>query len=59
MTDVRALKRPLDALYATYDATYLSPDPLELVRHFDRPEELEIAGLMASSLAYGRVRGIL
>lgn len=59
MTDVRALKRPLDALYATYDATYLSPDPLELVRRFDRPEDLEIAGLIASSLAYGRVKRIL
>jgi len=57
--DVRILKPHLDALYATYDAMHLSPDPLELVRRFDRPEDLEIAGLIASSLAYGRVRKIL
>ena len=57
--NARRLKRPLDALCEMYDETFLSPDPLEMVRRFDRPEDLEIAGLIASSLAYGRVKQIL
>ncbi len=39
--------------------TMLSPDPLETVREFHLPEDQEIAGLIAASLAYGRVELIL
>lgn len=49
------LKRHLDKLYEEFDLKYLSPDPLEFLHKFDRAEDIEIAGLIASSLAYGRV----
>lgn len=48
----------LDRLYETFDLDFLSTDPLEFVHRFDRPEDREIVGLIASSLAYGRVAGI-
>jgi len=38
---------------------YLNHDPLGWVHRFSRPEDQEIAGLLASSLAYGRVSCIL
>ena len=49
-----ALKDRLEALYRSFDLSMISPDPLEAVRRFDRPEDQEIAGLVAASLAYGR-----
>ncbi len=52
------LKRRLDKLYGEFDLKYLSPDPLEFLHKFDKPEDIEIVGLIASSLAYGRVEGI-
>ncbi len=54
----KALGERLDALYETFDLNYLSPDPLEFLHKFKRPEDIEITGLLASSLAYGRVAGI-
>ena len=38
---------------------YISPDPLEFVYHYDDPLDREIAGLVASALAYGRVAQVL
>lgn len=52
------LKRVLERLYRAYDLEFLSTDPLEFVHRYKRPEDREIAGLIASSLAYGRVEGI-
>ncbi|MCF7791325.1 MAG: TIGR02757 family protein [Victivallales bacterium] len=52
--------RRLEALYNKYNMfKYISPDPLELVYHFDKVRDREIAGLIASSLAYGNVKQIL
>lgn len=57
---MRALKRHLDRLYDTWNrAEYISPDPLEAVRRFDDPCDCEVAGLVASSLAFGNVKQIL
>ena len=54
-----SLQIQLDHLYRTFDLSMLSPDPLEVVRCFSRPEDREVAGLIASSLAYGRVETIV
>ncbi len=48
------LKDRLEELYRSFDPSMISPDPLEVVRRYDRPEDQEIAGLVAASLAYGR-----
>src|SRR3972149_6183256 len=56
---MRNLKICLDRLYRTFDLKFLSPDPLEFVHQFKKPEDQEIVGLIASSLAYGRVERIL
>lgn len=55
----RLLKRQLDRLYRTFDLRFLSPDPLEFVHRFKNAGDREVVGLIASSLAYGRVAQIL
>ena len=52
------LKTHLERLYKTYGASFLSSDPLWFVHQFKRDRDREIIGLIASSLAYGRVEGI-
>jgi uncharacterized protein (TIGR02757 family) len=57
---MRGLKKPLDSLYAAYNKrSFVHPDPLEFLYNYDPPEDREIAGLIASCLAYGRVNRIL
>jgi uncharacterized protein (TIGR02757 family) len=54
------LKEELDRLYLYYnDRKFVHPDPLEFLYDYDDIEDREVAGLVASSLAYGRVRQIL
>lgn len=56
----KALKNRLDRLYDTYNRRkYVHPDPLELLYGYDDLRDREIVGLVASSLAYGRVVQIL
>jgi uncharacterized protein (TIGR02757 family) len=46
----------LESLYARYHKPqYLGLDPEQYVREFDNPADIEIAGLIASALSYGRV----
>lgn len=56
--DRTAIGNRLEALYGSFDLSMISPDPLEVVRRFERPEDQEIAGLVAASLAYGRAETI-
>ena len=50
----------LEGLYLEYNRReYVSPDPLEFLYHYDNAADREVAGLLASSLAYGRVASIL
>jgi uncharacterized protein (TIGR02757 family) len=49
------LKAYLDRLYETLGARYLSPDPLEFLHRYDDPADIEVFGVFASGLAYGRV----
>jgi len=50
----------LDELYKFYNSRkWIHPDPLEFLYNFKELRDQEIAGLIASSLAYGRVSQIL
>lgn len=50
----------LNRVYDQYNRReYVHPDPLEFLYAYPRREDREIAGLIASSLAYGRVNQIL
>ncbi|MBI5892988.1 MAG: TIGR02757 family protein [Deltaproteobacteria bacterium] len=53
------LKTYLDKLYNSFDRKSISPDPLEFLHKFKNPKDQEIVGLIASSLAYGKVQMIL
>lgn len=50
----------LDSIYKKYHKTeYIHPDPLEFLSNYKNPEDMEIAALIASSFAIGRVHSIL
>ncbi|MFO7554479.1 MAG: TIGR02757 family protein [Desulfobacterales bacterium] len=54
------IKRRLDNLYLRYNQhKYIHPDPIEFLYLYSDIRDREIAGLIASSLAYGRVKQIL
>jgi uncharacterized protein (TIGR02757 family) len=55
MHDATTLKRTLDRLYRAYHSDYLRTDPLLFPRRYRRPDDREIVGFIAASLAYGRV----
>ncbi len=49
-----------ERLYDQYNRReFVHPDPLEFLYAYDDPAEKEVVGLIASSLAYGRVAQIL
>lgn len=53
-------KPQLDELYALYNyRKWVHPDPLEFLYHYADQKDREVVGLIASSLAYGRVAQIL
>jgi len=52
--------RLLEKLYTTYNRPeFIHPDPLEFLHCYPDPLDREIVGIIASSLAYGRVAQIL
>lgn len=52
----KPLADALETLYARYNVRGLvEPDPLQFLYSYDDPADREIAGLVASGLAYGRV----
>jgi uncharacterized protein (TIGR02757 family) len=54
------LKTRLEKIYRFYNSRrWVHPDPLEFLYLYPDPEDIEIVGLIASSLAYGRVAQIL
>lgn len=56
----KQLKKKLDTLYRQYhQRKYVHPDPLEFLYNYEDIAEREIVGLIAASLAYGRVNQIL
>ena len=57
---MEATREILEAVYQKYNRPdCIHPDPLELVRPYDDPMDREVAGIVAASLAYGRVEQIL
>jgi uncharacterized protein (TIGR02757 family) len=53
------LKDILERLYSRYNHRRLiRPDPLQFVYRYSRPADMEIAGFLASCLAYGKVQQI-
>lgn len=55
-----SLKQRLEALYQFCNSRdWVHPDPLEFLYEYQTLEDREVAGLIASSLAYGRVTQIL
>jgi uncharacterized protein (TIGR02757 family) len=55
-----SLKVLLESLYHTWNRReYVHPDPLEFLYGYNDLRDREIVGLIASGLAYGRVRQIL
>jgi uncharacterized protein (TIGR02757 family) len=59
MVKDKQLKTILDDLYAGRSQAHLANDPLSFCRRYDTPEDREVAGLIASSFAYGNVKIIL
>jgi uncharacterized protein (TIGR02757 family) len=54
------LRDNLEQIYKSLNKReYVHPDPLEFLYEFENSEDREIVGLLASSLAYGRVAQIL
>ena len=50
----------LEEIYSKYNRReFVHPDPLEFLYHYDNCDDIEIVGLIASSLAYGNVKQIL
>lgn len=50
----------LENLYSTWNRKeFIHPDPLEFLHRHSEPADREIVGLVASGLAYGRVKQIL
>ncbi|MBI3016671.1 MAG: TIGR02757 family protein [Deltaproteobacteria bacterium] len=50
----------LESIYQKYHKPkFIHPDPLEFVYRYSRVQDQEVAGLIASTLAYGRVKQIL
>jgi len=57
---MKITKEKLDRLYEMYNhRRFVHPDPLEFLYDYPDPAERELVGLIASSLAYGRVVQIL
>jgi uncharacterized protein (TIGR02757 family) len=54
------IKHKLENLYQRYNRPkYIHPDPIEFLYLYEDIKDREIVGLIASSLAYGRVKQIL
>jgi uncharacterized protein (TIGR02757 family) len=56
MVNKKRLKTILDNLYANRSQGHLANDPLSFCRRYPAPEDREVAGLVASSFAYGNVK---
>lgn len=55
---IDALRDALNRAYAEYDARWIEPDPVQFVWRYDRTDDREVVGMIASSLAYGNVKQI-
>jgi uncharacterized protein (TIGR02757 family) len=58
-TDDVLLKNTLDRLYAGFNYPDSATDPIQIVRRYTRPDDVEIVAFVASALAFGRVASVL
>ena len=56
---IETLKPVLDRLYAEFNYADSATDPIQIVRRFERPDDREVVGFIAASLAFGRVTSVL
>ena len=56
---IDSLKPVLDRLYAEFNYPDSAADPIQLVRRFEQPDDREVVGFVAASLAFGRVASVL
>lgn len=55
-TDYRLLKPALDRHYRSFDfGSRVMEDPIRFPKRYDDPADIEVAGFLAASFAYGRV----
>ncbi len=59
MIDAASLKPTLDQLYETFNIPDSATDPIQIVKRFERPDDREVVGFCAASLAFGRVASVL
>lgn len=60
MRSLKDITKQLEALYACYSKKeFVNPDPLQVLFEYPELREREVAGVVASSLAYGGVKQIL
>ncbi len=56
MQNTLLLKESLDRFYKSYNLIErINSDPIEFPHRYKRPEDIEVVGLISSSLAYGKV----
>lgn len=55
---IMTLKQKLEYHYKVFDRTKLEPDPLQFLHLFNREEDIELIGFIASLFAYGNVKQI-
>ena len=53
------LKPVLDRLYENFNNPDSATDPIQIVRRYSRPDDVEIVAFCAASLAFGRVASVL
>ena len=53
------LKARLDTLYHDFNDAHSATDPIQIVRRFESPDDLEVVGFCAAALAFGRVQSVL
>src|SRR5262245_66629469 len=53
------LKATLDRLYGDFNYPDSAADPIQIVRRYARPDDREVVGFIAASLAFGRVSSVL
>jgi uncharacterized protein (TIGR02757 family) len=54
-----SLKAELDRLYESFNYEHSATDPIQIVRRYTRPDDVEVVALCAASLAFGRVASVL
>ena len=54
-----SLRAALDTLYDGFNVDRSANDPVWIVRRYQKPADQEIAGFVASALAFGRVQSVL